>query len=192
MIIMSVRWRLASGVEGNLLEIFFNIQIFINSHVGSTVRPPTTLMKDHRCRTFLAGPLVHHQKACTEERPLVKPKGGYQSVMKARVKYPTEDKKNTGKKTVTAGHKSNGEIKCNGDVAEPPKVDHCQPLDPRNLQTERNPPQIGESSYGSLSLSYIVHIFSQVYSTYIYQYHNDKFSLVWKSSKNLPEIPELS
>ena len=103
-------------------------------------------MKDPRSRTFLPAPLVHHQKACTEERPLVKPKGGYQSVMKARVKYPTEEKKNTVKKTVTAGPVSNGELKCNGNgnATEPQKLDNCQPSDQRNLQTERNPRQIGE------------------------------------------------
>ena len=68
-------------------------------------------------------------------------------MMKARVKYPTEEKKNTGKKTVTAGTLSNGEIKCNGNATtEPPKVDHSQPLEQRNIQTERTAPQIGELS----------------------------------------------
>ena len=67
-------------------------------------------------------------------------------MMKARVKYPTEDKKNAGKKTVMgAGLLSNGEIKCNGNATEPPKVDNCQSLDQSNLQTERNARQIGES-----------------------------------------------
>ena len=71
-------------------------------------------------------------------------------MMKARVKYPTEDKKNTGKKTVTARTLSNGEIKCNGSngnaTSEPPKVDNCQPLDQKHLQTEKTASQIGESS----------------------------------------------
>ena len=69
-------------------------------------------------------------------------------MMKARVKYPTEEKKNTVKKTVTAGPVSNGELKCNGNgnATEPQKLDNCQPSDQRNLQTERNPPQIGEIS----------------------------------------------
>lgn len=66
-------------------------------------------------------------------------------MMKARVKYPTEDKKNAGKKTVTAGTLSNGEMKCNGNgyaTTEPPKVDNCPTLDQRNLQTEKTAPQI--------------------------------------------------
>ena len=61
-------------------------------------------------------------------------------MMKARVNYPAvknEDKKNTGKKTVVgAGPLSNGEIKCNGNATEPPKVDNCQSLDQRNIQTQ--------------------------------------------------------
>ena len=68
-------------------------------------------------------------------------------MMKARVNYPAvknEDKKNTGKKT--AGPFSNGEIKCNGNATETPKVDNCQSMDQSNLQSERNAPQIGESS----------------------------------------------
>jgi len=44
-------------------------------------------------RTFLPTALAHHRKACTEERPMIKSKGGYQSKMKDRVQYPTEKKK---------------------------------------------------------------------------------------------------
>ena len=35
-------------------------------------------------------------------------------------------------------------------------------------------------------------IFSTIVQWYMYQYHNDQFILVWKSSKIIPEIPELS
>ena len=105
--------------------------------------------------------------------------------MKARVKYPAEkneDKKNAGKKAVVGTKPlSNGEVKCNGNVNEAPKVDNCQSEDQGNLQTERNAHQIGETSI------MVILFYCIAYS----MYQDDEFILFWKYSKILSEIPEM-
>lgn len=62
----------------------------------------TSLQSCQWCgRTFLPTALEHHRKACTEERPMVKSKGGYTSQMKARVQYPAMRSKKTAAPTAT-------------------------------------------------------------------------------------------